>query len=114
MKFLRDLDINIGEEILMSGISSSSKLIKENECFIALQGISSHGVDYIDEAISNGAACILHNKKNYSLNHQIPCFFVEDLFEKQKQILRRKSKHGGRKSNWTSKIILKSIKHAFT
>ena len=87
MKFLRDLDINIGEEIPMSGISSSSKLIKENECFIALQGISSHGVDYIDEAISNGAACILHNKKNYSLNHQIPCFFVEDLFEKQKEIL---------------------------
>ena len=87
MKFLRDLNINIDEEISISGISSSSKLIKENECFIALQGISSHGVDYIDEAISNGAACILHNKKNYSLNHEIPCFFVEDLFEKQKEIL---------------------------
>ena len=89
MKLLRDLNININEEISISGISSSSKLIKENECFIALQGISSHGVDYIDEAISNGAACILHNKKNYSLNHQIPCFFVEDLFEKQKEILLR-------------------------
>ena len=87
MKFLRDLNIDINKEILISGISSSSKLIKENECFIALQGISSHGVDYIDEAISNGASCILHNKKNYSLNHQTPCFFVEDLFEKQKEIL---------------------------
>jgi len=87
MKLLRDLNINIDEEISISGISSTSKLIKKNECFIALQGIRSHGVDYVDEAISNGAACILHNKKNYSLNHQIPCFFVEDLFEKQKEIL---------------------------
>ena len=43
----------INEEISISGISSSSKLIKENECFIALQGISSHGVDYIDEAQMN-------------------------------------------------------------
>ena len=86
MKVLRDLDININEEIFISGLTSSSGLIKKGRCFIALQGLRSHGLDYIDEAIANGASCVLHNKKNYLKQHEIPCFFVEDLFERQKEI----------------------------
>ena len=86
MKVLRDLDININEDIFISGLTSSSGLIKKGRCFIALQGLRSHGLDYIDEAIANGASCVLHNKKNYSKKHEIPCFFVEDLFERQKEI----------------------------
>ena len=86
MKVLRDLDININEDIFISGLTSSSGLIKKGQCFIALQGLRSHGLDYIDEAIANGASCVLHNKKNYLKQHEIPCFFVEDLFERQKEI----------------------------
>ena len=86
MKVLRDLDININEDIFISGLTSSSGLIEKGQCFIALQGLRSHGLDYIDEAIANGASCVLHNKKNYLKQHEIPCFFVEDLFERQKEI----------------------------
>jgi len=86
MKVLRDLDININEDIFISGLTCSSRLIKKDQCFIALQGLRSHGLDYIDEAISNGASCVLHNKENYNEQHKIPCFFIEDLFEKQKEI----------------------------
>ena len=86
MKVLRDLEIDINEDIFISGLSSSSKLIEKDQCFIALQGLRSHGIDYIDEAIANGASCILHNKKDYYEQHKIPCFFVEDLFERQKEI----------------------------
>ena len=86
MKVLRDLEIDINEDIFISGLSSSSKLVEKDQCFIALQGLRSHGIDYIDEAIANGASCILHNKKDYYEQNKIPCFFVEDLFERQKEI----------------------------
>ena len=86
MKVLRDLDININEDIFISGLTCSSRLIKKDQCFIALQGLRSHGLDYIEEAISNGASCVLHNKENYNEQHKIPCFFIEDLFERQKKI----------------------------
>ncbi len=86
MKSLGELGININEQIFISGLTSSSRSIKKDQCFIALQGLRSHGLDYVDEAIAKGARCILHNKKDYSKNHKIPCFFVENLFEKQKEI----------------------------
>ena len=86
MKVLRDLEIGINEDIFISGLSSSSKLVEKDQCFIALQGLRSHGIDYIDDAIANGANCVLHDKKDYYEQHKIPCFFVEDLFERQKEI----------------------------
>ena len=80
MKVLRDLGLNINEDIFISGLTSSSGLIEKDQCFIALQGLRSHGLDYIDEAIANGASCVLHDKENYNEQHKIPCFFIEDLF----------------------------------
>ena len=66
MKVLRDLGLNINEDIFISGLASSSGLIEKDQCFIALQGLRSHGLDYIDEAIANGASCVLHDKENYN------------------------------------------------
>ena len=86
MKVLRDLGLNINEDIFISGLTSSSGLIEKDQCFIALQGLRSHGLDYIDEAIANGASCVLHDKENYNEQHKIPCFFIEDLFKRQKEI----------------------------
>ena len=71
MKVLRDLGLNINEDIFISGLTSSSGLIEKDQCFIALQGLRSHGLDYIDEAISNGASCVLHDKENYNENLRI-------------------------------------------
>ena len=86
MKALRDLGLNINEDIFISGLTISSGLIEKDQCFIALQGLRSHGLDYIDEAIANGASCVLHDKENYNEQHKIPCFFIEDLFKRQKEI----------------------------
>ena len=71
MKVLRDLGLNINEDIFISGLTSSSGLIEKDQCFIALQGLRSHGLDYIDEAIANGASCVLHDKENYNEQHKI-------------------------------------------
>ena len=76
MKVLRDLEIDINEDIFISGLSSSSKLIEKDQCFIALQGLRSHGIDYIDEAIANGASCILHNKKDYHEHHKLSLIHI--------------------------------------
>ena len=47
MKVLRDLGLNINEDIFISGLTSSSGLIEKDQCFIALQGLRSHGLDYL-------------------------------------------------------------------
>ena len=86
MKALRDLGLNINEDIFIYGLTISSGLIEKDQCFIALQGLRSHGLDYIDEPIANGASCVLHNKENYNEQHKIAWFFIEDLFERQKEI----------------------------
>ena len=39
MKVLRDLGLNINEDIFISGLTSSSGLIEKDQCFIALQGL---------------------------------------------------------------------------
>ena len=87
MKTLRDLNINLNEDIPISGLSCSSKLIEKNHCFIALQGLKSHGLDFVDEAVANGASCILHNKSNYDQKQKVPCFYIKNLHERQKDIL---------------------------
>ncbi|GIS35053.1 MAG: hypothetical protein Ct9H90mP6_03100 [Gammaproteobacteria bacterium] len=85
MKVLRDLGLNINEDIFISGLTSSSGLIEKDQCFIALQGLRSHGLDYIDEAIANGASwsCMI---KKIIIATQDTMFFLEDLFKRQKEI----------------------------
>ena len=53
----------------ISSIEIDSRLVKKNSIFFALQGINSHGNDYINDAINNGACAIFYNKK---IDHQIP------------------------------------------
>ena len=48
-----DMDIDI------TNIHSDSRKIKENALFVAIDGFTSNGIDYIDSAIKNGAIAII-------------------------------------------------------
>ena len=51
--------------VLIKGISSNSKKIKKDYIFAAFTGSSSNGLDYISEAINNGAIAVLIDNKNF-------------------------------------------------
>ena len=50
--------------ISVSGISCDSRKIKKNYIFAALVGVSKNGLDYINEAINNGAIVIITDNNN--------------------------------------------------
>lgn len=52
----------------MINIKSDSRKVKKGDIFVALDGISSNGSDYIDNAIKNGASTIVCKEGNYSVN----------------------------------------------
>jgi len=55
-KIIKQQNIN---NIAISGISCDSRKIKKNYIFAALVGVSKNGLDYINEAINNGAIVII-------------------------------------------------------
>ena len=49
-------------EKLILGITDDSRDVKNGYLFVARAGINSHGIKFIDNAISNGAVCILSDQ----------------------------------------------------
>ena len=58
----------------MINITADSRQIKKGDIFVAINGFSSDGHDYIDRAISNGASKIIAEKGTYDIEYEI----VED------------------------------------
>ena len=72
IKTIGNLDIDI------NGISQDSRDIRDNYLFIAKEGFNKDGHDFIDEAIRNGAKCILLEKEIRPKDH-ITYIWVEDV-----------------------------------
>ncbi|MBQ9124856.1 MAG: UDP-N-acetylmuramoyl-L-alanyl-D-glutamate--2,6-diaminopimelate ligase [Acholeplasmatales bacterium] len=53
----------VKKDIIIRGITDNSKLVRKNFIFVAIKGHKKNGLDYIDEAIANGAILIIANKK---------------------------------------------------
>ena len=51
--------------ISLCGISCDSRKIKKNYIFAALVGVSENGLDYINEAINNGAIVIITDNNSF-------------------------------------------------
>ncbi|MFL2726435.1 MAG: Mur ligase domain-containing protein, partial [Gammaproteobacteria bacterium] len=62
-------------------ISNSSKEIKKNSVFFAVQGTKSHGCQFINEAFTKGAAFVVTDKMPKNINSE-NIFFVPDLEKK--------------------------------
>lgn len=52
----------------MINIKSDSRKVKKGDIFVAIDGISSNGSDYIENAIQNGAAKIVTKKGSFSVD----------------------------------------------
>lgn len=61
MKRLSSL-IETKEDVLVKGIKINSKEIEEGDMFVCIKGVNTDRHDFIDEAIKNGASCIIGEK----------------------------------------------------
>jgi len=67
---------NIEQDIL--GITDDSRDVKNGYLFVARAGINSHGIKFIDDAISNGALCILSDQSKPN-RVKIPFIYSKNL-----------------------------------
>ena len=75
-KNLKDFDSNLfGKDINISGVTINAQAVKPGDLFIALSGAKTHGLNYVSEAIANGAVAVLSDK---SEEISLPLFVSKD------------------------------------
>jgi UDP-N-acetylmuramyl-tripeptide synthetase len=67
-------------------ITDDSRDVQNNSLFVARQGVQTHGIEFIKEAIQNGASCIISDKEAIT-GIDIPIHYVNDLEDKIVEIL---------------------------
>jgi len=60
------IDTQIDVEI--RGLCLNAANIQAGDVFVALQGQSTHGVDYVDQAIENGCIAVLVDSQDFDCN----------------------------------------------
>lgn len=56
--------------VIIMAIQVDSRLVKQNDTFLALRGVSSDGHDYINKAIENGATKLIVERGTYSIDYE--------------------------------------------
>ena len=74
MKKLNELYSNF-PDILIKDIKINSKEVKDGDLFVCVNGVTTNRNDFIDEAIKNGAAAVVTNKK---IEIDVPLIYVEN------------------------------------
>ena len=59
IKNIDDLEIFGSNQIAVNNVSNNSKKIKSGDIYIAIKGSNFDGHDFIDDAIKEGAVCII-------------------------------------------------------
>lgn len=68
----------IGEDVDVTSLSNKSKGCKKNCLFFCIDGINNNGVKFVNEAIENGATCVITSKK---LKINVTQIIVDDVRE---------------------------------
>ena len=71
-KSLREFDSSIfDQQVVISGVSINAQKVLPGDLFIAFAGAKTHGISYLEQAISNGAVAVLSDKE---IEGSIPSF----------------------------------------
>ena len=67
-------------EATVTGITHDSRMVQPGDLFIALPGANIHGIEFADQAISNGAIAIATDTTGYerAVSKNIPCLELAD------------------------------------
>jgi UDP-N-acetylmuramoyl-L-alanyl-D-glutamate--2,6-diaminopimelate ligase len=64
-------------DFMVNGLCLNAQQVQNGNIFIALQGATSHGADYIDQAIDKGCVCVLVDSKD--LECAVPTIRIDNL-----------------------------------
>jgi UDP-N-acetylmuramoyl-L-alanyl-D-glutamate--2,6-diaminopimelate ligase len=60
-----------GQAVQVTGVSISAAEVEPGDLFVAIQGAKHHGLDFLQEAIDNGAVAVLSDRPNQKLPYLI-------------------------------------------
>jgi len=69
-------------DVPVHGISSDSRSLAEGDLFLACEGLSNHGIDFIDDAIKAGVVAVAYDASTATLpdrDFEIPLLPIENL-----------------------------------
>ena len=75
--------------VRLAGISLDNRTIKIGEAFVAVQGQTSHGLDYARDAVASGAVAVIHDGLRSVPELGVPCIKVTGLGEKLGELASR-------------------------
>lgn len=72
------------EDVVVSGVQIDSRVVRRGDLFLACRGGRTHGVDYISEALRQGAVAIAYDPEGANGVHPlgVPAIAVAQLSEK--------------------------------
>lgn len=70
--------LSIHQAIHGTGVSIDTRTLRPGDIFIAIKGENSDGHDYIQQALANGASCVIVTHIPSQFNSQLPFLIVSD------------------------------------
>ncbi len=68
-----------GEDFMVSDLQMDSRLVQAGDVFVAVQGQGGHGMQYLEDAVNQGAVAVLTDRKMAQC--PLPLLVVDDLAE---------------------------------
>ena len=80
-ELLRGIDAEVSSAISVAGVRLDSRTIQPGDLFVAVRSEQSHGAEFIDAAVANGAAAVLVDQyaRLEGKQFEVPCIVVTDL-----------------------------------
>lgn len=82
-RYIKGELLNLNDDILVSGISTDSRKIKDGDLFVALKGKNFDGNDYVEECLNKGAVAAVVTRR---IEGNKPMILVEDGLSALKEI----------------------------
>lgn len=82
-RYIKGELLNLDDDVLVSGISTDSRKIKDGDLFVALKGKNFDGNDYVEECLNKGAAAAVVTRR---IEGNKPMILVEDGLSALKEI----------------------------
>lgn len=70
------IGVDFDQDLEVSGISQNAAEVEPGDIFVALQGAKHHGIEFLDQAISNGAVAVITDEKGN--NSKLPTLLVKN------------------------------------
>lgn len=70
------IGVDFDQDIEVSGIAQSAVDVEPGDIFLAIQGAKHHGIEFLDQAITNGAVAVITDEKGN--NAKLPTLMVKN------------------------------------